>query len=198
MLHLLESMTCKRQPLYKQNMTIVIYQMSQASWNTRKQPFPALHDLLPNNFRKTPLSQLPQCFRISKQCPMFILPPVKRSGYNLYKPSQTVITVCTETEKCFQRMLNTSGGKLPHGKGIVGAIAVTVLGAVKVSSLFTDVDDHMYDCTVDDNYVHELIREIVNCYCKVQLYHMGKEYTAKLSDKNIREQLTKLILFNHQ
>ena len=41
-------------------------------------------------------------------------------------------------------MLKTSGGKLPHDKGIVGAIAITVLAAVNVSSLFTELHDHMY------------------------------------------------------
>ena len=38
-------------------------------------------------------------------------------------------------------MLKTSGGKLSHDKGIVGAIAITVLAAVNVSSLFTELDD---------------------------------------------------------
>ena len=95
-------------------------------------------------------------------------------------------------------MLKTSGGKLPHDKGIVAAIAIAVLGAVNVSSLFTELDDHMYDSTVDENHVHLLIKDIANCYCKVRLYHLGKESTAKLSDKNIRRKLNKLVLFNHQ
>ena len=38
---------------------------------------------------------------------------------HLYKLSQSIITICTETEKCFQRMLKISGGKLPHDKGLV-------------------------------------------------------------------------------
>ena len=117
---------------------------------------------------------------------------------NLYKPSQSVITVCKETEKCFQRMLAATDGKLPHCKGIVGAITTSVLGSINVSSLFTELDDHMYDSTVDDNHVHGLIKEIISCYCKVRLYHLGKETTAKLSGKNIRKKLNKLVLFNHQ
>lgn len=56
----------------------------------------------------------------------------------LYKPTQSVITVCEESEKCFGRMLATTAGKLPHGKGIPDAIAVSVLGALNVSSLFTE------------------------------------------------------------
>ena len=63
----------------------------------------------------------------------------------LHKPTQSVIHVCEETEKCFQRMLATTDGKLPHGRGIPDAIAVSVLLALKVSSLFTELDDHMHD-----------------------------------------------------
>ena len=132
MLHLLESMTSKREPLYNLNMTIVTCQMSQASLNTRKQPFPTSQDLLPKHFRR---NSLPQCCSVlgsqDKNVPCSPFLQLKDRG-NLYKPSQSVITVCTETEKCFQRMLKTSGGKLPHDKGIVVAIAITVLAAVNV------------------------------------------------------------------
>ena len=61
------------------------------------------------------------------------------------------------------------------------AIATVVLGALKVSSLFTELVDHMFDSTVDDNHVYKLIKKIVKCYCKVGLYHLGKETTADLS-----------------
>ena len=63
----------------------------------------------------------------------------------LHKPTQSVVHVCEEAEKCFQRMLATTDGKLPHGRGIPDAIAVSVLLALKVSSLFTELDDHMHD-----------------------------------------------------
>ncbi len=95
-------------------------------------------------------------------------------------------------------MLAATDGKLPHCKGIVGAITTSVLGSINVLSLFTELDDHMYDSTVDDNHVFGLIKEIISCYCKVRLYHLGKETTAKLSEKNIRKKLNKLVLFNHQ
>ena len=109
---------------------------------------------------------------------------------NLYKPSQSVTTVCKETEKCFQRMLTATDGKLP--------ITTSILSTINISSLFTELDDHMYDSTVDDNHIYALIKEIISCYCKVRLYHLGKETTSKISDKNIRKKLTKLVLFNHQ
>ena len=80
-------------------------------------------------------------------------------------------------------MLAATYGKLPHCKGTVGAITTSVLGSINVSSVFTELDDHMYDSTVDDNHVHGPIKEIISCYCKVRLYHLGKETTAKLSEK---------------
>ena len=36
----------------------------------------------------------------------------------LFKPTQSVITVCKETEKCFNRMLVSIGGNLPHCAGL--------------------------------------------------------------------------------
>ena len=36
---------------------------------------------------------------------------------NLFKPAASVISVCTETEKCFQRMLASTNGRFPQGEG---------------------------------------------------------------------------------
>ena len=33
----------------------------------------------------------------------------------LFKPTQSVIRVCVETERSFQRMIGSNGGKLPQG-----------------------------------------------------------------------------------
>jgi hypothetical protein len=55
---------------------------------------------------------------------------------NPFKPSESVVIVCQEGEKCFQRMLTINAGKLPQGKGIVEAIATSVLGTLHIP-LFT-------------------------------------------------------------
>ena len=75
-------------------------------------------------------------------------------------------------------MLAKNAGKLPHGKGIPKAIATVVLGTLKVPSLFTELDD---------NHVYKLIKKILKCYCKVRLYHLGKETTADLSGEKIQK-----------
>lgn len=77
----------------------------------------------------------------------------------------------------FERMLATTGGKLPLGIGIPDAITVSVLGALDLSTLFTELDNHIFDSAVDENHVYGLIKIITKCYCKVILYHLGKEAT---------------------
>lgn len=53
---------------------------------------------------------------------------------NLFKPTLSVIKVCEETEKCFQRMLALTDGQLPHAHGIPDAFVVAVLASLSISS----------------------------------------------------------------
>ena len=117
---------------------------------------------------------------------------------NLFKPKQSVITVCEETEKCFQRMMKVSGGSLPHCKGISEAIVTAVLSGISQSKVFSELDSHMFDTPVSENHIFCLIKTVSKCYCKVRLHHLGKEVTTKVHEKNVRKTLTKLVLFNHQ
>jgi len=72
----------------------------------------------------------------------------------LQKASPNVITVCLETEKCFQRLLKTSNGKLPQGGGISQAVASSVLSNCAGLKLFPELHEHQFDTAVDDNHVH--------------------------------------------
>ena len=94
----------------------------------------------------------------------------------LFKPSPSVIKICEETEKCIQRLLTVTCGNLPQTKGVPDAIAVSVLGSVNLSEL----DDHMVDSPVDENYVFTLIKCIFKSYRKIRFHHLGKETTASL------------------
>ena len=51
---------------------------------------------------------------------------------NLFKPAESVIAVCIEMERCFQRMLATTEGRLPQGKGSPDVIALSVLNSVNM------------------------------------------------------------------
>ena len=56
---------------------------------------------------------------------------------SLFKPTQSVITICEETGKCFERMMKVSGGNLPHWSNIPEAIVTAVLPRINKSRVFT-------------------------------------------------------------
>ena len=116
----------------------------------------------------------------------------------LFKPSKSVISICQETEKCFQRMLKITDGYLPHCEGVPDAIAVTVLSGINRLKLFEELHSHMFDTPVNSNHILLLVKTICKSYCKVRLYHLGKEETAKVKGKKVRKTFNKLVLFNHQ
>ena len=116
----------------------------------------------------------------------------------LFKPTSSVIKVCEETEKCFQRMLAVTDGQLPHARGIPDAFVVAVLASLSIPSLFTELDSHLFDSPVGENHVVQLIKSIIKSYCKVKFYHLGKNTTENSSGQKIRKKLNKLVLFNHQ
>ena len=84
------------------------------------------------------------------------------------------------------------------GKGIQDAIATSVLANINISQIFRELDEHMMDSAVNDNHTFHLVKMISKCYCKIRLYHLGKEFTAKMAGTVVRKKLSKLILFKHQ
>ena len=117
----------------------------------------------------------------------------------LTKPTQSVIKVCEQAEKSIMRMMNVNNGRLPLSKGIPDAIAHSVLGVLGNSNVFLDLNEHMLETSFsEENHIFALIKTITKCYCKIRMYHIGKEATVKLTGQKIRKKLSKLILFENQ
>ena len=116
----------------------------------------------------------------------------------LFKPSKSVIAICELTEKKFKRLSNSTQGKLPQSRGIVGAICTSVLGDIPLEIMFPELDTHMKENDVTENHVFQLIKAVCRNYCKVRMYHLGKQMTAKIAKDKIRKNLSKLILHKHQ
>ena len=117
----------------------------------------------------------------------------------LFKPTWSVIEVCKESEKNIERMMNKTNGRLPLSKGIPETIAYSVLKVLGHSNVFSDLNEHMLESSfTEENHIFTLIKTIAKCYCKVRLYHLGKEEAAKLTGQKIRKKLSKLILFKNQ
>ena len=116
----------------------------------------------------------------------------------LFKPTESVILICEETERKFRRLLASTKGKLPQSRGIVNAIATSVLEDICLEKIFSDLNDHMKDTAVMDNHVFQLIKAVCKNYCKVRMYHLGKKMTASICKDKIRKKLSKLIIQKHQ
>lgn len=86
----------------------------------------------------------------------------------------------------------------PTGKGIPNAIATSVLSETNLSTVFWELEDHMVDTAVNENHIFGLIKTITKSYCKIRLYHLGKEYSQSLTGERVRKKLSKLVLFKHQ
>jgi hypothetical protein len=94
-------------------------------------------------------------------------------------------------------MLAATDGRLPQGRGIPNAIALSVLNSMNMKVTFKDLDTHMLATTVNDNHTFTLIKHIQN-YSKVRLYRLGKTTTERATKNKVRKKLSKLVLFEHQ
>ena len=122
----------------------------------------------------------------------------RKNRGGLSKPSLSVIKICTQTEKCFQRILVTNKGKFPKAIGVVEAIASVVLNEISISAVFDDIHSHMVDSTPDNNHIFSLIKCISSCYSKIRMHHLAKCYTYNVTGESVRKWLSKLVLFKHQ
>ena len=107
--------------------------------------------------------------------------------------------VCEETEKCVQRMLIKSNGKLPQCRRVPDAIATAVLTCLGNSEVFSELNEHSLEFPSDEEYhIFALIKVIVKCYCKVRFHRLALEETEKVRGQNIRSKLHRTILFSNQ
>ena len=95
-------------------------------------------------------------------------------------------------------MLASTNGRLLQGEEIPDAIAVSVLNGVNIQETFKELDEHMLDTTVNDNYVFKLIKTVSKCNCKVRLYQLGKTTTEMATKTKVKKKLNKRVLFEHQ
>ena len=91
----------------------------------------------------------------------------------LTKLSASVTEICEEAEKCFQRMLAVTSGKLPQSVGLMNAFSIAVLGNIGSKTTFRELEDHITDSALGDNHIIHLIKEVTKCYCKIRFKHLG-------------------------
>ena len=116
----------------------------------------------------------------------------------LQKASKGIVAVCLETERCFQRILCQNSGKLPKGKGITSQVVHAVLERSADETWFPELNDHMFETTLEDNHVHSLVKMAASIYCKIKMHHLARRETEKIQQAPVRHKLTKLIHQLHQ
>jgi hypothetical protein len=66
--------------------------------------------------------------------------------------------------------------------------------------LFPSLKDHIYNSSAvyEEQHVYILIKKFINMYIKIRLKNLAKKMTEEIQGANVRRELTKLNLFNHQ
>ena len=121
-----------------------------------------------------------------------------KTNGGLRLPSLGLIKICEETEKCIVRMLNANEGGLPQSPGLSNAIAMTVLPVCVECGVFSKLDQHMFDSTAVNNHIFSLIKCCCQSYVTIRMHHLSKLRNAKMHEKAIHKQFSKLVLFKHQ
>lgn len=119
---------------------------------------------------------------------------LKNNG-GLIIPSPAVVSVVLYAERCLREICES-------GKNNLSFVSQTVYLEQRVLSglnLKHFDEKHMQD-TLDgiDNHVYSLIRHIVRYYVNVRKFHAVKCWNIKTKGKNVRQRLTKTVLFKNQ
>ena len=121
-----------------------------------------------------------------------------KSNGGLKLPSPGLLTICEEMEKCMMRMLKSTQGGLPHATGVADAVASTVLQVCVERDVLSSLKEHMFDSTVVNNHVFNLIKGCARCYVTIRMHHLCKQKNANMHGRLVRKEYSKLTLFKGQ
>ena len=77
-------------------------------------------------------------------------------------------------------------------------IASAVLHNLPMTDIFPELNLHMLETAVTDNHVFQKVKNVTKNYCKIRMYHLGREHNRKVKGENVRFKLNKLVLFKNQ
>lgn len=120
----------------------------------------------------------------NSECPQSVdLIAFKQRG-GLHVPSSDLKITCELCEKVCQEFLHSSQDH-PH------------LMTFLISAVVSTIDDTIF---VNDHYSHRvpLINKIAELYFKIRIHHANKLFNQKVKGENVRQILSKSILFKNQ
>ncbi|KAB0795036.1 hypothetical protein PPYR_11875 [Photinus pyralis] len=125
----------------------------------------------------------------------------KKNKGGLYIPTKGVTTICLSVEGCIRRFMDATEGRIPRESNFFETFTIAIsqkfYGQGKV--LFPHLEEHFIDySTITNNHTASLIKAIVGAYVRIRFFNLCKRFTSVIQGKSIRQELNKLILFNHQ
>jgi DNA transposase THAP9 len=118
-----------------------------------------------------------------------------RDKGGLLKPSADVVSVVHTTEKLFRMM--TACDKPGHQVSHIGRkLETEVMSAIDLSRIFVSV--HRADTLNGiDDHITSLVRSIVRFYLDLRKFHLLKNWNIAVAGANVRQCMTKTVLFKN-
>ena len=122
----------------------------------------------------------------------FILIKLKDNGGLTY-PASDVLKLAEITGRVFRRYIAACNGRPTNMKNTKQIVLTGVLSHTCNTSLFENLQEHMFDTEITDNHIHKLCKSIILKYLEVRFHHEAKSFTSQIRGQNIRNKLTKNI-----
>lgn len=118
-------------------------------------------------------------------------------------PSDSVITICCIADSLFIKACNSNSSKPPAEINFPAVLANCVFRTLLLSKkeLFSDLSRHLKDTFCLENCIDHkylLIKCILMIYIEIRMYSFTKNASMTITGSNIRNFLTRRIVWAHQ
>jgi len=115
----------------------------------------------------------------------------------LVKPSEGVIRIIHSAERSLHALV--AADKPVHALARLGEqLEVAVMSDLDCRPSFKTADHTLETADGIDNHVYSLVRQIIRFYLRIRTFHIVKSWNEAERGVNVRQKMTKLVLFKNQ
>lgn len=129
---------------------------------------------------------------------------IKSNGGLLF-PSQSSFDIALTTEKLFRHSVNCNNGKVPIEPQFPTILQSRILmelllNPAKKIHLFPDLDDHIFDDSVEElsGHVFTLTKTFVDEYIRLRMFALTKSISLKQVGENLRHYTNRSLIWKNQ